>query len=146
MDYDPNNSNHRAALALDIKATLAGIGFQPVEVPGAKELVFARNSTRLPRVQMRIYTSIVGNEVRQVGGDSIKVGSVYTNKEGQVNGVTREQRVFRTGQLEEIAGRIKDRISKVAGELNAAQVCGCGAPKLLSKKGNLYCGDRCWIR
>ena len=146
MDYDPNNSNHRAALALDIKATLAGIGFQPVEVPGAKELVFARNSTRLRGVQMRIYTSIVGNEVRQVGGDSIKVCSVYTNKEGQVNGVTREQRVFRTGQLEEIAGRIKDRISKVAGELNAAQVCGCGAPKLLSKKGNLYCGDRCWIR
>ena len=95
---------------------------------------------------MRIYTSIVGNEVRQVGGDSIKVCSVYTNKEGQVNGVTREQRVFRTGQLEEIAGRIKDRISKVAGELNAAQVCGCGAPKLLSKKGNLYCGDRCWTR
>ena len=146
MDYDPNNSNHRAALALDIKATLAGLGFQPVEVPGAKELVFARNSTRLRGVQMRIYTSIVGNEVRQVGGDSIKVCSVYTNKEGQVNGVTREQRVFRTGQLEEIAGRIKDRISKVAGELNAAQVCGCGAPKLLSKKGNLYCGDRCWIR
>ena len=146
MDYDPNNSNHRAALALDIKATLAGIGFQPIEVPGAKELVFARNSTRLRGVQMRIYTSIVGNEVRQVGGDSIKVCSVYTNKEGQVNGVTREQRVFRTGQLEEIAGRIKDRISKVAGELNAAQVCGCGAPKLLSKKGNLYCGDRCWIR
>lgn len=146
MDYDPNNSNHRAALALDIKATLAGIGFQPIEVPGAKELVFARNSTRLRGVQMRIYTSIVGNEVRQVGGDSIKVCSVYTNSEGQVNGVTREQRVFRTGQLEEIAGRIKDRIGKVAGELNAAQVCGCGAPKLLSKKGNLYCGDRCWLR
>ena len=146
MDYDPNNSNHRVALALDIKATLAGIGFQPIEVPGAKELVFARNSTRLRGVQMRIYTSIVGNEVRQVGGDSIKVCSVYTNREGQVNGVTKEQRVFRTGQLEEIAGRIKDRIGKVAGELNAAQVCGCGAPKLLSKKGNLYCGDRCWIR
>ena len=146
MDYDPNNSNHRAALALDIKATLAGIGFQPVEVPGAKELVFARNSTRLRGVQMRIYTSIVGNEVRQVGGDSIKVCSVYTNTEGQVNGVTKEQRVFRTGQLEEIAGRIKDRIGKVAGELNAAQTCGCGAPKLLSKKGNLYCGDRCWLR
>ena len=146
MDYDPNNSNHRVALALDIKATLAGIGFQPIEVRGAQELVFARNSTRLRGVQMRIYTSIVGNEVRQVGGDSIKVCSVYTNKEGQVNGVTREQRVFRTGQLEEIAGRIKDRIGKVAGELNAAQVCGCGAPKLLSKKGNLYCGDRCWIR
>ena len=146
MDYDPNNSNHRAALALDIKATLAGLGFQPVEVPGAKELVFARNSTRLRGVQMRIYTSIVGNEVRQVGGDSIKVCSVYTNREGQVNGVTKEQRVFRTGQLEEIAGRIKDRIGKVAGELNAAQVCGCGAPKLLSKKGNLDCGDRCWLR
>ena len=146
MDYDPNNSNHRAALALDIKATLAGLGFQPIEVRGAQELVFARNSTRLRGVQMRIYTSIVGNEVRQVGGDSIKVCSVYTNKEGQVNGVTKEQRVFRTGQLEEIAGRIKDRIGKVAGELNAAQVCGCGAPKLLSKKGNLYCGDRCWLR
>ena len=146
MNYDPENAGHRAALALDIKATLAGLGFQPVDVAGAKELVFARNSTRLRGVQMRIYTSIVGNEVRQVGGDSIKVCSVYTNKEGQVNGVTKEQRVFRTGQIEEIPGRIKDRIGKVAGELNAAQVCGCGAPKLLSKKGNLYCGDRCWIR
>ena len=135
MDYDPNNSNHRAALALDIKATLAGLGFQPVEVPGAKELVFARNSTRLRGVQMRIYTSIVGNEVRQVGGDSIKVCSVYTNKEGQVNGVTREQRVFRTGQLEEIPGRIKDRIKLTAAELNAAETCDCGAPKGTSKAG-----------
>ena len=81
-----------------------------------------------------------------MGGDSIKVCSVYTNREGQVNGVTKEQRVFRTGQLEAIAGRIKDRIGKVAGELNAAQTCDCGAPKLLSKKGNLYCGDRCWLR
>ena len=122
MNYDPENAGHRAALALDIKATLAGLGFQPVDVAGAKELVFARNSARLPRVQIRIYTSIVGSEVRQVGGDSIKVCSVYTNSEGRPCGVT------------------------VAADLNAAQICSCGAPKLLSKAGKLYCGDRCWTR
>ena len=146
MNYDPDNAGHRAALALDIKATLAGLGFQQVDVPGAKEAVFARNSTRLPRVQIRIYTSIVGSEVRQVGGDSIKVCSVYTNSEGRPCGVTKEQRVFRTGQLEEIPGRIKDRIKSVAADLNAAQICSCGAPKLLSKAGKLYCGARCWTR
>ena len=42
MNYDPDNAGHRAALALDIKATLAGLGFQQVDVAGVKELVFAR--------------------------------------------------------------------------------------------------------
>jgi hypothetical protein len=109
-------------------------------------MVFARDSTRLPRVQVRIYTSIVGTEVRQVGGDSIKVCAIYTDREGRPRGVTREQRVFRTGKIEEIPVRIKDRIGRVAADLNAATICHCGAPKLLAKSGKYYCGDLCWTR
>lgn len=146
MIYDHNSPGHRAALALEIKAILAGLGFKPTDVPGSREMVFARDSTRLPRVQVRIYTSIVGAEVRQVGGDSIKVCAIYTDREGRSRGVTREQRVFRTGKIEEIPVRIKDRIGRVAADLNAATICHCGAPKLLAKSGKYYCGDLCWTR
>ena len=147
MDYDPNNSGHRTALATDIRATLTGLGFTRKDLgPDTREEVYARSSTRIRGVEMRIYTSIVGGEVRDVGGDSIKVCAVYGMADGSTRGLMKERRVFRTGQLEEIPGRIKDRIVKVAADRNAAQICGCGAPKLLSKAGKLYCGDRCWTR
>jgi hypothetical protein len=142
--YDPTNSNHRIALALDIRAILTGLGFTVTAVEGTHEEVFTRTSTRLAGVQMRVYTSIVGNEVRQVGGDSIKVCAVHV-QDGKVSaGLIKEQRVFRTGQLEEIAGRVKDRIRLVAGDINGVQTCRCGGPIGKSKAGKDYCVALCW--
>lgn len=142
--YDPENSNHRIALALDLRAILTGLGFTPISIPGTNEEVFARSSTRISGVQMRVYSSIVGNEVRRVGGDSIKVCAVHVAGDKVTAGLVKEQRVFRTGQLEEIAGRVKDRIRLAALDINGMDLCRCGAPKAKSKKGNMYCVALCW--
>jgi hypothetical protein len=147
MDYEPTNSGHRTALATDIRATLTGLGFTRKDLgAGTREEVYFRASTRIRGVEMRIYTSIVDGEVRDVGGDSIKVCAVYGMKDGTTRGLMKERRVFRTGQLEEIPGRIKDRIKLTAAELNGAETCDCGAPKGTSKAGKKYCMALCWTR
>ena len=146
MDYDPSSFNHRTALAMDIQATLLGLGFTRMEIPGTNEDVYGRTSTRIRGVEMRIYTSIVGGEVRDVGGDSIKVCAVYGMADGSTRGLMKERRVFRTGQLEEIAGRVKDRIRLVALDINGVQACRCGGPIGKSKAGKDYCMALCWKR
>jgi|LakMenEpi03Aug12_release.lakeMendotaPanAssembly.Ray.scaffolds.fasta_scaffold590343_2 hypothetical protein len=145
MDYDPTNINHRTALAMDIQATLLGLGFARKDLgAGTREEVYFRNSTRIRGVEMRIYTSIVGGEVRDVGGDSIKVCAVYGMADGSTRGLMKERRVFRTGQLEEIAGRVKDRIRLVALDINGVPTCRCGGPMGKSKAGKDYCMALCW--
>jgi hypothetical protein len=146
MDYDPANFNHRTALAMDIQATLLGLGFTRMEIPGTREDVYSRSSTRIRGVEMRIYTSIAGGEVRDVGGDSIKVCAVYGMADGSTRGLMKERRVFRTGQLEEIAERVKDRIRLVALDINGVQTCRCGGPIGKSKAGKDYCMALCWKR
>ena len=147
MDYDPTNSGHRTALATDIRATLTGLGFTRKDLgAGTREEVYFRASTRIRGVEMRIYTSIVDGEVRDVGGDSIKVCAVYGMADGSTRGLMKERRVFRTGQLEEIAGRVKDRIRLVAGDINGVQTCQCGGPIGKSKAGKDYCMALCWKR
>ena len=147
MDYDPTNSGHRTALATDIRATLTGLGFTRKDLgAGTREEVYFRASTRIRGVEMRIYTSIVRGEVREVGGDSIKVCAVYGMEDGTTRGLMKEKRVFRTGQLEEIAGRVKDRIRLVAGDINVVQACRCGGPIGKSKAGKDYCMALCWKR
>ena len=145
MDYDPTNINHRTALAMDIQATLLGRGFARKDLgAGTREEVYFRNSTRIRGVEMRIYTSIVDGEVRDVGGDSIKVCAVYGMEDGSTRGLMKERRVFRTGQLEEIAERVKDRIRLVALDINGVQTCRCGGPMGKSKAGKDYCMALCW--
>jgi hypothetical protein len=145
MVYDPTNINHRTALAMDIQATLLGLGFARKDLgAGTREEVYFRNSTRIRGVEMRIYTSIVGGEVRDVGGDSIKVCAVYGMADGSTRGLMKERRVFRTGQLEEIAGRVKDRIRLVALDINGVPTCRCGGPMGKSKAGKDYCMALCW--
>ena len=147
MDYDPQNFAHRTALATDIRATVLGLGFTRKDLgPGTREEVYARSSTRIRGVEMRIYTSIVDGEVRDVGGDSIKVCAVYGMEDGSTRGLMKERRVFRTGQLEEIADRVKDRIRLVALDINGVQTCRCGGPVGKSKAGKDYCMALCWKR
>ena len=145
MDYDPNNAFHRKALALNIRATLLSMGLVPEERPGTREMVFSRTSSRLARTQLRVYTSIVDDEVRDLGSDSIKVCVTFDRTDGGTRGVLREARVFRTGQLEEIPDRLVNRIQGAIKELKALQACTrCGSPVLVAKTGKPYCADACW--
>ena len=145
--FDPTFQPHRQFLATEISVLLSSLGFQPINRPRTNELVFAKQSTRLRGVQMLVYTSIQGGEVRTSGRDSIKVCSTYTSSNGSIRGIGSERRVHRTGNIKEIAPRIKDRIKDAAQHLNTLPTCNhCGAPTFKSKRGNQVCGEICWAK
>ena len=143
--YESSSALHRNLLAVGIRQELTRLGFGPVSIPGTKEQVFTKASARLAGVEIRVFTTIEGDAVRASGDDSIKVCAVYVGGD-RPRGLFKERRVFRTGQLEEIPGRIKDRIKLTAAELNGAETCDCGAPKGTSKAGKKYCMALCWKR
>ena len=122
--YESSSALHRNLLAVGIRQELTRLGFGLVSIPGTNEQ---------------------GDAVRASGDDSIKVCAVYVGGD-RPRGLFKERRVFRTGQLEEIPGRVKDRIKLTAAELNGAETCDCGAPKGTSKAGKKYCMALCWTR
>jgi hypothetical protein len=148
-DYNHTEYGHRWALATEVKMAVMGMGFTPREIPGTLELVLSRPSARLKGVEILVYTTIVGEAVRPMGVDAIRVCAVFTPSEDGKNGrgICKERKVLRTGKIEEIPGRVTDRIKDIAADLNELPHCNnCGAPGLISKKGNLYCADACWTR
>jgi len=148
-DYNHQEYGHRWALATEVKMAVMGMGFTPREIPGTLELVLSRPSARLKGVEILVYTTIVGEAVRPMGVDAIRVCAVFTPSEDGKNGrgICKERKVLRTGKIEEIPGRVTDRIKDIAADLNELPHCNnCGAPGLISKKGNLYCADACWTR
>jgi hypothetical protein len=148
-DYNHTEYGHRWALATEVKMAVMGMGFTPREIPGTLELVLSRPSARLKGVEILVYTTIVGEAVRPMGVDAIRVCAVFTPSEDGKNGrgICKERKVLRTGKIEEIPGRVTDRIKDIAADLNELPHCNsCGAPGLISKKGNMYCADACWTR
>jgi hypothetical protein len=128
---------------------VTALGFTPKEIPGTAELVLSRTSGRLKGVEVLVYTTIVGETVRPMGVDAIRVCAVFNpSEEGKRGrGILKERKVLRTGKIEEIPGRVVERVKDIAGELNDLKHCNrCGAPGLISKAGNLYCADACWTR
>jgi len=148
-DYNHSEYGHRWALATEVKMAVMGMGFTPREIPGTLELVLSRTSGRLRGVEVLVYTTIVGEAVRPMGVDAIRVCAVFTpSEEGKRGrGILKERKVLRTGKIEEIPGRVTARIKDIVTELNDLPHClKCGAPGLISKAGNLYCADACWTR
>lgn len=149
MKYNHNEYGHRWALATEVKMAVMRAGFSPKEIPGTHELVLAKPSTRLRGVEILVYTTIVGEAVRPMGKDAIRVCAVFTPSEAgkRGRGICSERKVLRTGEIEEIPERVIERIKEIADDLNELKHCNrCGAPGLISKKGNLYCADACWDR
>jgi hypothetical protein len=146
-DYNHAEYGHRWALATEVKMAVMRAGFTPKEIPGTNELVLAKPSTRLRGVEILVYTTIVGEAVRPMGKDAIRVCAVFTPGDGRGRGICKERKVLRTGKIEEIPERVIERMKDIAKDLNELKHCNrCGAPGLISKKGNLYCADACWAR
>jgi len=146
-DYNHTEYGHGWALATEVKMAVMGMGFSPKAIPGTAELVLARSSARLRGVEVLVYTTIVGEAVRPMGVDAIRVCAVLNTSDGRSRGILKERKVLRTGEITEIPVRVTDRVKDIVDELNELPHCnGCGAPGLISKKGNLYCADACWTR
>jgi len=155
MQYDPLSPTSRQHLATCILDVLAEAGFieEWHEDAGdiVKEKVFYRPVTMgdgsvVEGVRVLVYTSIVGDEVRDKGKDAIRVAAVYHSKRtGQERGIIKETRIHRVGDTDAICDRLLKRMRKVFGKARRPNRCPrCGAPMFTSKKGNDVCCDFCW--
>lgn len=126
-NYDPTSWMMRKLLADEILIKLHDCGFVE-ELPdpamafkagrqwghkygrmlGPRERVFTRDVN--DQIKLKVYTSIVGDEVRDTGKDAIKVCAIYTAKDGSTRGLVKNRRVHRTGNVREIADRMHQRM------------------------------------
>ena len=113
-----------------------------------KERVF-KKPTKIPNVDIVVYTSIVGLETRSSGKDAIRVCLLYTDTDNNIVPLSKERRVHRTGQIPDIVHRITERITSVNSSVDSIQLCkDCGAPtkEFKSKRtGNKFtaCANFC---
>jgi len=98
-----------------------------------------------PNVRIRVYTTIVGTEVRGDGQDAIRVCLIY--KDGvRTQGLIKQRRVNRTGVIKDIVNRTRGRMRDAWEAGKKLEKCQCGAPKFKSKKDNMVCADFCWTK
>jgi hypothetical protein len=101
--------------------------------------------TSNPQVRVLVYSTIVEGSVRAVGTDALRVCAVYrSKKDGREYGIVKATRVNRTGTVEAIVMRTKERIREVFNAARRPNQCHCGAPKFLSKAKNEVCAEFCW--
>ena len=143
MVYDHQDAFHRTFLATHLREALttAGFNLQPASRIGEEEVW--KRGVEGTKFQIAVYTTIVGNQVRSVGADAIRVVGLYEN-DGQVKGKLKSRSVHRTGKVEDIKERMIQRARNTWSDCRSNGTCRCGAPLLVSKKGNKYCADLCW--
>lgn len=152
MSYNPNSMSDRRNLAAALCARLTECGFTPVERPGTKEAIYARDVHGTDgTIKVLVYTSVVptrgGFAVRKEGKDAIRVCAVYTSpRDGKERGIARaDKRVNRTGTIEATVERAYQRMRDVYKAGMSCDRCSCGAPRFVSKAGNEVCADLCWL-
>jgi hypothetical protein len=147
MEYNPGNVQSQAQLTSALLAMLGESGFTEEFPSGCRERVFSRAVT--PEVRVMVYTSIHSGRgrVRGRGRDAIRVCLVRSCPDGRDRGLTRTTRVNRTGQIEAIVERTRDRMRAAWASCRRVASCGsCGAPKFVSRNGNEVCSNLCWTR
>lgn len=149
LPYDPNLALHRRHLAQRLVQTLTTAGFmeEAVTVRNAqiRERVFYRSVDTSPGIRVQVWTSIEGDEVREVGKDAIRICAVYRNKKGEDRGIVATTRTHRVGAVDDICDRLLTRMREVYGKARRPNRCAkCKAPTFQSKKKNDVCSDLCF--
>lgn len=102
--YDATSPDARVALARRLDASLRAAGFAPVVRRGTIEFVYEK---QVAGSTIRIYSTIVGREVRGLGKDAIRVTLI--GADGKPIGKTR--RVNRVGLIAAILDRVHGRVT-----------------------------------
>lgn len=148
--YNPLDAADRRALASAMEAMLAKAKFVklPAKGPGTEDVYEFDCAARAPGCRIRVFTSIVNGEVREVGADAIRIAGVYLTKEdGSPRNLSDETRVNRTGDVTAIAERALERMRSALKSCMACQRCPkCNATMFKSKKKNMVCADVCWAK
>ena len=103
--YNAQNAGSRKALASAIMEMVESCGFKPVL--GQSEKVFARNIHTNEAIEVRVYTSVFGDEVDLVGADAIRVTVLYNTADNKVRPLGKTKRVYRKGTIEDIVERTR---------------------------------------
>lgn len=150
MIYNPESLDHRRQLGSMILSRLSEKGFKQASDSHGGETIFDFPVTRggLPNgFIIRVYTSVVNGVARGEGEDAIRVSLIWKNPASNVViPVSKSGRVNRTGEMEEIVERTLQRGRDLWLASSKVSNCRCGAPKITSKAGKLYCAARCWIK
>ena len=160
--YDPRLPMLRQMLALSIVNRLEEAGFTQTGNPKPKyhkqrrmtwqeERVYERMVGKTGMLKVKVYTTVTGGTdekaltVRPSGKDAIRVCGTYHMRNGKERGIVSEQRVYRTGNIEDIVERMVERMRQTWKALQTGEFCSsCGAPKFVSKAGNKVCAEICW--
>ena len=145
-DYDPGLQILRELLAFSIMGRLNEAGFAEDAEPDikTKERVFSRAIDE--SISVKVYTTVVGQEVRSNGMDAIRVCAVYKTKSGDTKGIVKSTRVHRTGNIEEIVDRMLHRMRDTWKSAKTSKKCyKCNAPTFVAKSGKTVCAEICWI-
>lgn len=147
MAYNPESSSDRKALATLIVDMLITAKFEKVDVEPGRERIY-RLAVKRPGLFVTVYTTIVGDEVRHVGKDAIRVCLVYRPKRQQLKsrGVSKFTRVNRVGELSAIVERTLGRMRDAYRGASDVTCCRhCGSPQFMSKADKPTCAALCWI-
>ena len=158
-DYDPKLPLLRQMLALSIVNKMDECGFHLLKSPHENQMVrpemaervYARNVTKDGKIQVRVYTSVIGGyngsdlQVRAEGKDAIRVCATYMTRDGKTRGLVKETRINRTGNIDDIVDRAYQRMRSAYKSANTCERCkNCGAPKFMTKNNKLCCAEICW--
>lgn len=145
--YNPDLAADRAALGKALLEAFTAKGFRTVSSGGGRETVVGFTVKGMERVEVRVYTTVVGGSVRALGKDAIRVVATYETREGKERGLARTSRVFRTGTIAAIVERAVERARKVYGDVRMVERCrSCGAPRFKASSGKVVCAEACWDR
>lgn len=151
MKYEPDNREHREALAADLVQKLTAGGFVKLEQKvSGEEDIYGRMVPELPGVQLLCYTSISMGLARPLGADAIRCIAVYNRKDGDVKKLFKGSTVNRVGELTHIADRALEALRgvfvQVRGRARQGYRCRkCGAPFFTAKSGAECCAETCWV-
>jgi len=145
-DYDPNYPILREMLAMSLLNKLEECKFEEIATDSkTSERVFSRSIPKTS-IDVQVFTTVVGQQVRNSGKDAIRVCAVYNAKDGTKKGIVKSTRVHRTGNIEEIVDRMYKRMRSTWKSASTGERCSkCGAPKFVSKNGNKVCAEICWV-
>ena len=144
-NYDPELPILRQMLALSIMGKLDDCGFVETGFDDkTREKVYSRVIPDT-KIAVKVYTTVVGQEVRPSGKDAIRVCATYQTSDGDTRGIVKSTRVHRTGNIEDIVNRMHFRMRETWKSAATGAKCHCGAPKFKAKSGKNVCADICWL-
>jgi len=148
MRYDHHNYGHRFLLAGQITSKLEDHEFSELDNEMSGEIIMKRLSAD-KRYLIKVFTTVEKktNMTRGVGRDAIRVVLLSLAKDGKEIPVSKAIRVFRVGDMDNIANRITDAVRTLAlsSKTLKLRTCSkCDAKMFLSKKNNWVCSKFCY--